>query len=947
MAMVYYENLDGPGTYRPDLVSERAFRSFSPMVRYLRTARDATRHAAWYVEWEGLNAEEVQAILRESEEELSPSSQEKVGEAEREAEHAGHEPREPTDKKQHDTTQSREGPVGFWVRIMEPELEDLSEQLLEEFYDADFVYETQTFQRQAMIRVLDVIESLNLLCLERRPVATDDGARLYLRPNTISIERQLRAIEKLQNRPHPSQRGLLSLLEKKDRAPWKPFNKINPAKWYILNETSRPGTEEQREFVRIALGTPDFAILEGPPGSGKTTTIAELILQLIQTGKRVLLSASTHVAVDNVLERIADRKDVLAVRVGNEHNISPEMRKYQVGNWISTHASNLVKRLVSLKQRTASQDRLLDLARSQVHASSTREVSPFFRLMLECSNLVCGTTIGIIAGIHLFDVLSSGRGAPPFDVLILDEASKTPFTEFLVPAILAKRWIITGDIKQLSPYVETDQIRANVRGLLPETRDQATVQAVFGARGPKLFRGKPAVIVSYDEDHMVRSVIQGLMTSRATSLLDEEVREAAEKRVKALGYSDEVLTHLLAPTDKNPVEMHLALFGSEVIVGSQSTIEEQSGTIPHDVTIVGDLNSQTIKGRTAWWENRNRSDAETREWSNEIAWRLVRCHELRLDANNPRLQEFRSDLEALIPKFVNSGEQDSIRRALSQIESIALPSVIELVQQGFSRTSNPESQTALNSGLPSAVLEDRLVRLSYQHRMHPDISCFPRYKFYSNEALKDPDYILKSRDWGYESHIGKKRVVWSDIIGNEEKPTRNRQEADAVIQELKNFLDWTESNTPGGREYWEVALLTFYRGQERLITRSVAQLLHTSPRRVFWCRKTGRNLARIEVCTVDRFQGHEADYVILSLVRTRRVGFLDSPNRLNVALTRARYQLLIIGNRAFFAKSPGGRALHDLARDTQSAPRMRTYQRRPQDSQSTQLPRTMPRRGRL
>jgi len=49
------------------------------------------------------------------------------------------------------------------------------------------------------------------------------------------------------------------------------------------------------------MSTPNFMFLEGPPGSGKTTAISELIYQLLIRNKRVLLVASTHVAVDNDL----------------------------------------------------------------------------------------------------------------------------------------------------------------------------------------------------------------------------------------------------------------------------------------------------------------------------------------------------------------------------------------------------------------------------------------------------------------------------------------------------------------------------------------------------------------------------------------------------------------------------------------------------------------------
>ena len=67
--------------------------------------------------------------------------------------------------------------------------------------------------------------------------------------------------------------------------------------------------------------------------------------------------------------------------------------------------------------------------------------------------------------------------------------------------------------------------------------------------------------------------------------------------------------------------------------------------------------------------------------------------------------------------------------------------------------------------------------------------------------------------------------------------------------------------------------------------------------------------------TVDRFQGREADLVLLSMRNTSRVGFLDSPNRLNVAVTRARQQLVVIGNAGYFARCGTGE-LEALARQT-------------------------------
>ncbi len=80
-------------------------------------------------------------------------------------------------------------------------------------------------------------------------------------------------------------------------------------------------------------------------------------------------------------------------------------------------------------------------------------------------------------------------------------------------------------------------------------------------------------------------------------------------------------------------------------------------------------------------------------------------------------------------------------------------------------------------------------------------------------------------------------------------------------------------------------------------------------------------VAVVELCTVDRFQGHEADVVMLSFGRSRGIGFLDSLNRLNVAITRARYQRVVFGRRANFDHDRVPELLRDFARSVTA----RTY----------------------
>jgi superfamily I DNA and/or RNA helicase len=129
------------------------------------------------------------------------------------------------------------------------------------------------------------------------------------------------------------------------------------------------------------------------------------------------------------------------------------------------------------------------------------------------------------------------------------------------------------------------------------------------------------------------------------------------------------------------------------------------------------------------------------------------------------------------------------------------------------------------------------------------------------------------------------------------------------MQELTEFVAWAGEHPRPRGGAWEVAVLTFYRGQETQLRRRLQQFsgLYGNTRN-FHMPRGGPARVHITLCTVDRFQGHEADLVLLSFVKSGVIGFLNSPNRLNVALTRARYQLVLIGHRTFFADPKGCRS---------------------------------------
>lgn len=247
---------------------------------------------------------------------------------------------------------------------------------------------------------------------------------------------------------------------------------LEEIEWYVLTDPDRDGAKEQREFVRKALATPDIALLEGPPGSGKTTVILELILQLLKRGKRVLLSSATHVAIDNVFERIhhlqfkaKSNLGILGLRIASDKNsISPLVRNNFHDVTILDKAKRESESLLrGIEEKTVGQKMLLN-------PEEKLDQVEFRHFILNNANLVGGTLVGLLQHEGL---KSKQPDLEPFDVLIVDEASKVTLSGFLVPALWAKKCVLVGDTKQLAPFSDNALIETILTGEEKLTNEEA------------------------------------------------------------------------------------------------------------------------------------------------------------------------------------------------------------------------------------------------------------------------------------------------------------------------------------------------------------------------------------------------------------------------------------------------------------------------------------------
>lgn len=735
---------------------------------------------------------------------------------------------------------------------------------------------------------------------------SQQGKRSEIRVSvdTSQLKRQKDAINQLMNRPSAGHWPLIRMLQKRGQTRWPDVQpaKILESDWTVLTDPNFDGCDCQRAFVAKALANEDFTILDGPPGTGKTTTILELIMQLVLQGKRVLLSASTHAAINNVLERIQENPalsaQIFPLRIGDENN-AIGVEEFQF-------------------------DRLFDdLKRTNGCAELNKQ------LMVDSSNLVCGTTIGIL---RLFNdrEVSLDTGEPPFDVMIIDECSKTTFQEFLVPARFAKRWVLVGDVRQLSPFTDREQIVANLDNLmLVPPKGKTPAQNLPGAvqqacflleelRGDHQSPYSQPMLVPVTRD--VANALSAEISARTSTpklakgfdnllvVMANEGRNADSHRVG------------LKQIQQNPEQLyrHNLCFVEEGCLGGLTRC------IPDDMLIlhpdwcrtsqavqhkVSGTGCKSFKVKTTGYTDTVQVHKElldridSTKWSEEVCWRLEREYWLRLSAKQKQKTGYLEDtLERLFPKSVKADGRIHV------LKNIAFPSILEALSGGGLVKRKSDDPTTLNQGFDSSEKSQRHTTLTYQHRMHPDISVFPRRQFYPQGVLADGGKTTADRAWQYTRY--KSRNIWLDVRGTTLRGNSNKQETQALITELEAFCDWAEGKSKNKKgEAFNVAILTFYKGQEKALREALQQLPGNTNR---YARFNYKGIS-IKLATVDYFQGQEADVVFLSMVNTHRDGFMDSPNRLNVSITRARYQLVIVGHHEYFSQRSRTLELNKLA----------------------------------
>lgn len=235
----------------------------------------------------------------------------------------------------------------------------------------------------------------------------------------------------------------------------------------------------QNEALKNVLQAKDIAIVHGPPGTGKTTTLVQAIRLTLANEKQVLVTAPSNTATDLLTEKLA-AEGLKVVRIGNPARVTPTLLKYSLDEQITTHPdfknakkwlrdAEEYRRLANKYKRSFGADereqrKLLIDESKKLRADALNQEKYIVNSILSEAQVITATLVGCTK-------ISSQT---VFSTVFIDEAGQALAPATWIPITKAKKVVLAGDHYQLPPTVKSAE--AARKGLAITLLEQAVAR---------------------------------------------------------------------------------------------------------------------------------------------------------------------------------------------------------------------------------------------------------------------------------------------------------------------------------------------------------------------------------------------------------------------------------------------------------------------------------------
>lgn len=656
-------------------------------------------------------------------------------------------------------------------------------------------------------------------------------------------------------------------------------------------------TATQKEAIELALNTPDIVLIQGPPGTGKTTVITGIIERLNELRDKsrsvqgqVLVTSFQHDAVENLIERLSVNS-LPTIKFGHKSTENDAMHSEDrinrmVGNWANKVAEALRRKYIFLEEADH-MDALQILVRSYVQNPSNTQAANLLNLMMD-------GPVPLDEKLH--DKLEYVRTSIMGRNESLEDKS-------LLRAIYALRTELVG-------FRDDGAVSAAKLHIMLKRRGETDVcEELNILEKAAKCTSEPSLQLLKELRLLRRTLLERFSPAPQFSIAKpredvlsciEDYRELMRETVQDRALTCEnIVRRFYRALVSNPASIRDAIESYNFVYSA--TNQQVLGK---------DISRKKIGQDTFRKRDVQESWKESCGVMPEMFYDTVIVDEAAKSAPP----------DLMIPMALATGRIILVgdHRQLPHMLDEEIAASIE--NEGFDESLlGPESLNLsmfeyLKERLEELERRDgirRTITLDKQYRTHPDLGEMVSRFFYE-------DY-----DEGYESPLpscyfshnlpstGNAPCVWIEVPGLHASASRDaayslyrKKEAEALVTWLKRWMDSPEGNS------LTFGVITFYKAQlkaifEEMDTQGMLDSKNCILSKYARLKQDNQEVERLRIGTVDSFQGMEFDVVILSMVRTsgdlkkksaHPFGFLESPNRLCVAMSRQKKMLAIVGD---------------------------------------------------